>query len=78
MYLVDYHTHPHAHREEEISFELLREYTNRAEQIGLKELGFSDHDRLMDWINWKNMWELQKETGIDLRLGLEVDYRSGR
>lgn len=78
MYLVDYHTHPHAHSEEEVSVNHLKKFVYRAEEAGLKEIGFSDHDRLLEWINWDDLFAIRQQSELDIRLGLEVDYRSSR
>ncbi len=82
MYLVDYHTHPYAHGEKSVkpahNFNLLHRFIDQAKITGLKELGFSDHDRFLDEMNWENLLEVRNNTeGIAIRLGLEVNYLPG-
>lgn len=80
MYLVDYHTHPLSHLEKSIkpyhNIKLLRDFVNKAEEKGIKELGFSDHDQFIENYKWKNLLKIKKESNINLKLGIEIDYIS--
>lgn len=81
MYLIDYHTHPHGHGEENLgvnSETVLLKYIEKSRKMGIKELGFSDHDWVIDKIDWKCMEQIKSESKLNIRLGLEVDYKPGR
>jgi histidinol-phosphatase (PHP family) len=67
-----------------------REYAARAVELGLPELGFSDHspmrtpfdDWRMEWEEFPRYLEMVEEARADfpdlpIRLGLEVDYLAG-
>lgn len=78
MYLVDYHTHPASHGEDEIrplqNSDLLKQYVQNAENKNINELGFSDHDSFLDVYKWENLKLIKKNSNIDIKLGIEVDY----
>lgn len=80
MYLVDYHTHPLSHLEENIkpyhNLKRLNDFVKKAEENGIKELGFSDHDQFIDKFKWENLLKIKKESSIDIKLGIEIDYIS--
>lgn len=76
--LVDYHTHPYAHGEKEVTLSELKSFVNQAEKRGLKELGFSDHDMLLEEIEWKKLKSIRDNTDLSLKLGLEIDYKPGK
>ncbi len=78
MYLVDYHTHPFGHGNNDYSITLLKEFIKKAEKSGLKEIGFSDHNFFLDKINWDNMVFLKNNYNFNIKLGLEIDYIPGK
>ncbi|HUF62819.1 MAG TPA: histidinol-phosphatase [Verrucomicrobiales bacterium] len=88
--LGDYHTHTTLCRH---AVGTTAEYVSRAAELGLAEMGFSDHapfPRPLD--DWRMTWEefpvylerveearrIGRELGIAVRLGLECDYITGR
>lgn len=73
--LVDFHTHPYSHGDEKVGIDWINEFLQRAENRGLKELGFSDHDFLLDKINWDLLTRAKCESNISVRLGLEIGFR---
>nr|AGF93487.1 histidinol phosphate phosphatase HisJ family [uncultured organism] len=80
MYLIDYHTHPYAHGGEEVNpphnLELLQNFIKTGEKMGLRELGFSDHDRFLDKFNWSNLKYIRRMSkSLEIRLGIEFDYQ---
>jgi histidinol-phosphatase (PHP family) len=77
---VDYHVHVAAHGEFSYSQEWIDQYIERAHQMGIQEIGFSEHDEfshLVD-INLFKHVQAEKRYDINVRLGLEVDYIPGR
>jgi histidinol-phosphatase (PHP family) len=78
MYIIDYHTHPYAHGEEEVkpihNIMLLKKFIKKAEDMGINELGFTDHDRFLSEFNWENLHEIKKNSKISVKLGVEMDY----
>jgi len=80
MYLIDYHTHPLSHLEKRVrpfhNVKLLKEFVKKAENKGIKELGFSDHDQFIDDFNWENLLKIKRESKINIKLGLEIDFIS--
>lgn len=80
MYLVDYHTHPLSHLEKRVkpyhNIKLLNKFVRKAENKGIKELGFSDHDQFIDNFNWDNLLKIKKQSKINIKLGLEIDFIS--
>ena len=83
MYKTDYHLHTHYSDGKGTP----EQYIEKAKAIGFSEIGFSDHltltDEQQDWsIRLPQLGEYineisslkEKENGIIIRLGLEVDY----
>jgi len=82
VYLVDYHTHPYSHGEESVkpahNLTHLQAFIDKAKKMGIKELGFSDHDRFLDQMNWENLIKIKNyEKELSIRLGLEVNFLPG-
>ncbi len=78
MALVDLHTHPSAHGETGFSLENVEQFVLRGIARGCSDLGFSDHDMFLAGLKQEILANLQaKYPQINLRLGLEVDYRPG-
>ncbi|MTI61173.1 MAG: histidinol-phosphatase HisJ family protein [Firmicutes bacterium] len=79
MFLVDYHTHPYGHGEQEIrgkySYGYLKEFLLMAEEKGIAQLGFTDHDDYIGAISWDILEELSAEYPDKIRLGIEFDYK---
>jgi histidinol-phosphatase (PHP family) len=77
VFLVDYHIHPYSHGEENIkkmySEELLKSFILEARKREINEIGFSDHDELIEDIDWKMMKEIKEEYG-KIKLGIEFDF----
>ncbi len=78
MMLVDLHTHPSAHGESSFSLDTLEQFVLRGIARGCRDLGFSDHDLYLPGVKPGIVTRLQaKYPQINLRLGLEVDFRPG-
>ncbi len=79
MYLVDYHTHPFSHGEKAYyNKDVYKQFIKRAMDIGIKELGFSDHDEYEENLDLTIIDSLKKETDFPILKGLEIDYIPGR
>lgn len=78
MYLIDYHTHPLSHLEKSIkpyhNINRLNNFVKKAEEKGIKELGFSDHDQFIDKFKWENLLKIKRKSNIKIKLGIEIDY----
>jgi len=77
--LIDWHTHPFAHGEEEVkpcqNRNILKEFASRAEAINLDGLGFSDHSYYLDSFNFDNLLYLKNSCqNISIKIGIEFDY----
>ncbi|MDI3547592.1 MAG: histidinol-phosphatase family [Halanaerobiales bacterium] len=79
MFLVDYHTHPYAHGEDKVKpahkISHLKNFISKAEVRGVRILGFSDHDRFLNEINWNNLQKIKDKSNTEVCLGIEFDYR---
>ncbi|MFW6269719.1 MAG: histidinol-phosphatase HisJ family protein [Bacillota bacterium] len=82
MYYVDYHLHPYSHGEKAVrpihNLERLRQFVEYAKKINIKEIGFSDHEKYLDSYKWENLFKIKEETDILIKIGVEIDYKSGR
>ena len=78
MNLVDMHTHPRAHGKiPGGNSSMLQKYIKKAVDMGITELGFSDHDWVLDQINWEKISELDNSSNIKIKKGLEIEYIPG-
>ncbi len=76
---VDYHVHALAHGEYKYTLEWLTSFVHQAREMGLKEIGFSEHDDYLADVNIDLIEELRNlNPDISIRLGLEVDYKPER
>lgn len=82
MKLIDWHTHPYSHGEEEVkpcqNLRRLQDFVAAAEIKGLDGIGFTDHEIYLDQFNFENMEKLKREAKIDVLIGIEFDYAPGR
>ncbi|MDN5344772.1 MAG: histidinol-phosphatase family [Clostridia bacterium] len=72
---ADYHIHGLAHEGPPHTVERLLPYVEAARAAGLTEMGFADHDRYLDGLDFNVFPELERVTGVPIRAGLEVDFR---
>lgn len=75
---ADYHIHGLAHEGPPHTVERLLPYVEAARAAGLTEVGFADHDRYLDGLDFSVFPELEWLTGMPVRAGLEVDFRPGK
>jgi histidinol-phosphatase (PHP family) len=74
--MLDYHVHLTGHKDRPANSETIREYLDQARKIGLKEIGFADHDYYWEDLNLPLLREIATEyPELNVRIGLEVDYR---
>ena len=82
MKLIDWHTHPYAHGEDEVkpcqNMERLQEFVTAAEIKGLDGIGFTDHEIYLDQFNFENLKKIKQEAEIEVFIGIEFDYAPGR
>lgn len=78
--LVDYHVHALAHGEYEANQAWLNAFVDQACRMGIKEMGFSEHDEFIAGLNLDIFHKVQKNRrpDLNLRLGIEMDYLPGR
>ncbi|APC07937.1 histidinol-phosphatase HisJ family protein [Neomoorella thermoacetica] len=74
----DYHIHGLAHEGPPHTVERLLPYVEAAREAGLTAMGFADHDRFLEGLDFNVFAELERITGMPVRAGLEVDFRPGR
>jgi histidinol-phosphatase (PHP family) len=77
--LVDYHVHALAHGEHEANQAWLNAFIDKACQVGISEMGFSEHNEFISAldINIYQAVKNKRQRDIQLRLGIEVDYIPG-
>lgn len=76
--LVDLHTHPQAHGDAGFTLQTLEGFAQKAIERGCTDLGFSDHDLYISSVKTEAVSAVKERyPQINLRLGLEVDYRPG-
>jgi histidinol-phosphatase (PHP family) len=73
--LLDLHVHLIGHRDRKAGRQEIRNFLDRACAIGLKEIGFADHDWLWRDLDLSLIREIAAEyPQLEVRVGLEVDY----
>jgi histidinol-phosphatase (PHP family) len=75
MLYADYHNHPQAHREDlPYSPKVLQPWADRARELGLKDLAFTDHDRYKAGVSFIEIDRLRENNpDIQFRSGIELD-----
>lgn len=77
--MIDYHLHVVAHAARFMTVENILEYCEVAKSRGIRQMGITEHDRFLEYIDLDAFREA-KEMSLDvsLRLGIEVDFVPGR
>ena len=76
--LVDYHTHLLAHEDRAGTAADVREFLAQAEKMGIKEIGFTDHNRYYDQFDFSLIKEVGAEfSAVNVKTGIEMDYTPG-
>jgi histidinol-phosphatase (PHP family) len=68
----DYHTHPQGHRVQPYTQALLQPWADSARSLGLKDIGFTDHDRYHAGIDFDEIARL-RERNPDLRIRASIE-----
>jgi histidinol-phosphatase (PHP family) len=76
---VDYHIHPLGHQGQPYMEELLIPYLVRAQKLGIKEIGFTDHDEYLDYFDLDVINSIKNRfPDTAIKFGMEISYRPGR
>ena len=72
---ADYHNHPQAHRTDlPYSAKVLEPWALKAQELGLKDVAFTDHDRYKDGVSFDEVKKLQEKfPKVKFRAGIEMD-----
>jgi histidinol-phosphatase (PHP family) len=71
---ADYHSHPQGHRVQRYTQDLLQPWIDRARQIGLTDIAFTDHDRYHSGVDFDEIEKLRAANpDIKIRAGIELD-----
>ena len=66
--------HPQGHRVQPFTQELLQPWMNAAQQRGLRDIAFTDHDRYHAGVDFDEIEKLrEKNPNLKIRAGLELD-----
>lgn len=77
--LVDYHIHSLGHKDRAQTLENLESFVLQAMRMGIREVGFSDHDWVEQNPDFTIFEEVQKKyPEIAIRVGIEADHMIGR
>jgi histidinol-phosphatase (PHP family) len=77
--MLDYHIHALAHGEYRYSYDWLGRFLIAAKNLNIGEIGFSEHDEYINRIDFHLIGQLkERNPGIIIKMGLEVDYAPGR
>jgi histidinol-phosphatase (PHP family) len=70
----DYHMHPHGHRVQRYTQDLLQPWADSARRLGLKDIAFTDHDRYHAGIDFDEINRLrERNPDLRIRAGIELD-----
>jgi len=74
--LIDYHIHALAHGEYNPDLDWYREYMLRAQALGIKEIGFSEHDEYWQQVKPEQIRSVAAQfAGMQIKVGLEMEFR---
>jgi histidinol-phosphatase (PHP family) len=75
MLYSDYHNHPQAHRTDlPYSNTVLEPWALKAQELGLKDVAFTDHDRYKEGFSFDEIYKIQEKfPEIKFRAGIEMD-----
>ncbi|MGE5397420.1 MAG: histidinol-phosphatase HisJ family protein [Chitinophagales bacterium] len=77
--LIDFHIHALAHGEYRYTQEWITQFLEKAKVVGIKEIGFCEHDEFIDLVDFSVIRKAQTEfQNLRVRIGMEVDYKPGR
>ncbi|GFN24105.1 histidinol-phosphatase HisJ family protein [Thermanaeromonas sp. C210] len=75
---ADYHLHGLAHGGPPHTVEKLWPYVEAARKAGLDEMGFAEHDRYLNGLEFGVFAELRRLAPLPVRQGIEIDFHPTR
>jgi histidinol-phosphatase (PHP family) len=73
--VIDYHLHVIAHGDRPMTVDNILAYLEVAKSRGLRQMGITEHDRYLDYIDLAAFQEArEKYQDVELRLGIEIDF----
>ena len=73
--MIDYHLHVIAHGDRPMTVDNILAYLEVAKSRGLRQMGITEHDRYLDYIDLAAFQEArEKYQDVELRLGIEIDF----
>lgn len=73
--LVDLHTHPLGHGSRSYTMDNLLAFMEKARKEGIAVIGFADHDRYLEQVDFKMRDKLNGLfDDLEVRFGVEIDY----
>ena len=76
--MIDYHLHVVAHGDRPMTVGNILAYCEVARERGILQMGITEHDRYLDDIDVAAFQEAREKTEVELRLGIEIDFVSGK
>src|SRR3954468_6774635 len=74
MLFSDYHMHPQGHRPQRYTQQLLQPWIDQARKVGLRDIAFTDHDRVHAGGDFDELDRLREgNPDIKIRAGIELD-----
>lgn len=74
--MLDMHIHLTGHEDRLATAENIREFLDQAQRVGLREIGFADHDYYYKDLDLPLIRKVAEEyPDLKVSIGLEVDYR---
>ena len=74
--MIDMHIHLTGHEDRPATAENIREFLDQARRVGLREIGFADHDYYYKDLDLPLIRKVADDyPDLKVSVGLEVDYR---
>lgn len=74
---IDYHVHCIAHGERKSRLENYNQYIQQARLLGIKEIGFAEHDEYLDEVDFKTLLKIKADAiDIAVKIGVEMEMPS--
>src|SRR4051794_8447835 len=74
MLFSDYHMHPQGHRPQRYTQQLLQPWIDQARKVGLRDIAFTDHDRVHAGVDFDELDRLrERNPDVEIRAGIELD-----
>jgi len=77
--MLDLHVHLLGHKDRKATKENIEQFLIEAQKKQIRQIGFADHDMYWEDLNFDLIREVASDyPEIQVRIGLEVDYREGQ